>query len=129
MTEIRLKDMIDKYGDNVLYTVKDIFELENVKVSITEMEGDDVCGHSIYTRGHRHKNPYPELYVWLYGRGIILLKDKYGNTEYKELDEDSQTVEIPADRWHRVMNMGDSALEFLSIYHADSEPIYGDEKW
>ena len=60
------------------------------------------------TRGHKHKTE--EIYLFLEGKGQILIGKKRLKVKKGDL------VTVPINSWHRVVNKGRNDLVFLTIF-------------
>lgn len=82
-----------------------------------------LIGREFYmTRGHVHHRDDGEVYVWLSGRGGILLRDG-SQTRWVEMPIEG-VVSIPP-RWaHRAVNVGTAPFSFLAVFPADLEHDY-----
>ena len=120
---IRLRDMIKFFSDKeavfrrikqnpLIYTVL-IKKEKEIEYAITTIEPGKIGKEYFMTRGHYHKNPYPEIYILIKGHGILLLQDK----KLKKITlEKGKTYYVSPKQAHRVVNTGKKKIEFLSIY-------------
>jgi len=120
--KLKVKDAI-KDGKNIYKNIKghenDINEtLIDLPVKKTGLKKLTLCMNFLYpkkvnsefkrTRGHKHNAE--EVYVFLKGRGHIIV----GNKKIKIKKGD--LVTIPVNKYHRVVNTGKGKLVFLTIF-------------
>lgn len=114
--EAARREMVNE-GDPLVYRVvaAQVPEVAGeVPFSITTIEPGVVGEEFFMTKGHAHVRPEGEIYMGLYGRGLLLLYD----------GEEARWVEIEAGRvgyippgWaHRTVNVGDEPFRFLAVY-------------
>ncbi|RLJ09799.1 MAG: cupin [Candidatus Aenigmatarchaeota archaeon] len=104
--KINLRDFPKKVKpirDNEVYSVHDLYELENLVVSMTILHPKQA------TRGHSHEET-EEVYIFLQGEGEMQLDDKRFKVEKNDL------VLVPKGVFHRVFNQGEIDLIFLCVF-------------
>lgn len=109
------------FADLVLYKVEK-FEPEkrkgNLIFSVTSLYPGTVGREYFFTQGHYHQNDFAEIYICLKGKGLLLLKDK--NNEQVYNFEKGSISHINSNFAHRVVNIGDEMLKFISVYNVDA---------
>jgi len=118
-----VKDMVDKDGNNIYknisgceneenYVLYDISErvtgLKRHVISVTSIFSGKVNEEYKMTTGHAH--PQEEIYMFMKGRGKLVLD----SDEWDMEEGDSMT--IPSNVWHRVVNTGLKPLEVLCMF-------------
>ncbi|MGD9276117.1 MAG: glucose-6-phosphate isomerase family protein [Candidatus Pacearchaeota archaeon] len=113
----RYKDMSEKFlgkinGNPILYKVyiKDFGDFES---GLTCINSGDVEGEYFMTKGHRHKKPFNEMYMLIKGKGKLLVQGK--ETRVVELRK-NKIYNIPGTSGHRLINIGKTKLQVLTIY-------------
>lgn len=83
-------------------------------------------GNECYmTKGHTHtKKNTPEIYTCISGVGILLMVNPLGGHIKADLLPGLTHV-VPDGWFHRVINIGDSDLEFVAVYDPESGHNYG----
>lgn len=123
----KFSDMKDCYknqdikGNPLVYHVytKDLGTFE---VGLTVMEAGTVNKEFFMTRGHRHKKLRKEIYILTRGKGKLLIQEE---KKAKVLDMKKDKIYIiPPRAGHRVINIGNGKLEFLSFYAKDAGHDY-----
>jgi len=126
-----VKDMIDEEGKNIYKNISGYEDSPNYVIydageKITGLKEHVISVNRIFpgkinkeyrmTTGHSH--PKEEVYMFLRGRGVLVLKE--GMKTYKRYHNmfrgDSMT--IPYGVWHRVINTGTRPLEILCIFES-----------
>jgi glucose-6-phosphate isomerase len=97
-------------------------ERNKLSYAITIIKSGKINNEYFMTKGHYHKIPSPEIYYLLKGKGVILIQR--GNDFRKIEMKHGKFYEIPEGYAHRTINIGDTALEFLSIYLTKSGHDY-----
>ncbi len=120
--KMKVKDAIEK-GKNIYKNIKghknDINEvLIDLPVKKTGLKRLMVCMNFLYpgkvnsefkmTRGHKHNAE--EVYIFLKGRGYIIVDKKKINVKKGDL------VTVLPNKYHRVINTGRDKLVFLTIF-------------
>jgi mannose-6-phosphate isomerase-like protein (cupin superfamily) len=82
--------------------------LENLMVCMNFLYPGKVNSEFKMTRGHKHNAE--EVYVFLKGRGQIMIGDKKYGVQKGDL------VTIPINKYHRVFNTGKDRLTFLTVF-------------
>jgi glucose-6-phosphate isomerase len=128
---IRLRDMKTFFSDKkavnkrlkenpLIYTVL-IKELKEIEYAITIIESGEIGKEHFMTRGHYHKKAYPEIYILVKGKGILLLQNK----KFEKIRmRKGKAIYVHPKYAHRAVNMGWKKLEFLSIYSPKSGHNY-----
>ncbi len=124
----KLKDLKGIFREKILDDGnKKVYETYTKKFSpinltLTEIEPGNVNGEFFLTKGHVHKNGTPEFYVLLEGKGLLLLQK--GN-KVKEIKLKVGKINLISEGYsHRLINMGNTKLKVLTIYHENSKPNY-----
>ena len=135
--ENRLSDMAGLYavgsagreaggdGDPLVYRVAAApvpEESGEVPFSITTIEPGVVGEEFFMTKGHTHVEHEGELYIGLFGRGLLLLYD--GNEPRWVEISPGQAGYIPPGWAHRTVNVGDEPFRFLAVYPGDAGHDY-----
>jgi len=120
--KMKVKDAV-KNGKNIYKNIKghenDISEiLIDLPVKKTGLKKLMICMNFLYprkvnsefkrTRGHKHNAE--EVYVFLEGKGHIIVGNKKVKVKKGDL------VTIPVNKYHRVVNSGRGKLVFLTIF-------------
>ena len=120
--KMKVKEAI-KNNKNIYKNIKghenDINEvLIDIPVKKTGLKKLIVCMNFLYpgkinsefkmTRGHKHNAE--EVYIFLKGKGQIIIGKKKVNVKKGDL------VTIPVNEYHRVINIGKGKLVFLTIF-------------
>ena len=110
------KDIYGK-GDEPNYVLYDCGEkvtgLKKHVISVTELFPGKVNHEYKMTTGHAH--PEEEIYMFLKGKGKLVLKGDDFVEEFIYMSE-GDCATIPANVWHRVMNTGSEKLEVLCFF-------------
>jgi len=137
VTENRLSDMAGLYavesagreagggGDPLVYRVAAApvpEESGEVPFSITTIEPGVVGEEYFMTKGHAHVEREGELYIGLFGRGLLLLYD--GNEPRWVEISPGRAGYIPPGWAHRTVNVGDEPFRFLAVYPGDAGHDY-----
>ena len=131
---IRLKDMKNFFSDKklvkeklkqnknpLIYTVLRKKE-EGTDYSLTVIEQGKIGREHFMTRGHYHTKAYPEIYILLKGKGILLVQ----NRECISIKLKKNKIYYLAPRFaHRTINLGKTKLEILTIESAKAGHRYG----
>lgn len=95
------------------------------KFIMTDQGGMSYCLTTIYpgffTRGHKHKHPYPEIYIPVRGKLKLILKN--GKTKATTMEK-GKIYFIPGGSWHRTANIGKKKASFISLFSSESGHIY-----
>ena len=120
--KLKVKDAVKK-GKNIYKNIKgyenDINEvLIDLPIKKTDLKKLMVCMNFLYpgkvnsefkmTRGHKHNAE--EVYIFLNGKGRIIVGNKKLNVKKGDL------VTVPINKYHRVVNIGRSKLVFITIF-------------
>ncbi len=120
--KLKVKDAVKK-GKNIYKNIKgyenDINEIiidlpikktgfKKLMVSMNYIYPGKVNFEFKMTRGHKHNAE--EVYIFLKGRGRIIIDKKKINVKKGDL------VTIPINKYHRVVNTGRGKLVFLTIF-------------
>ncbi len=128
---IRLKDMQNFFSDQkavkkrlkqnpLIYTVFRKQE-KGTNYSITFIEPGKIGKEHFMTRGHYHVKFYPEIYVLLKGKGLLLIQNK--KLEAIKLKENKIYYLAPGFA-HRTINLGNTKLEILTIESSKAGHTY-----
>ncbi len=86
-------------------------------VGMTVLHPGKVNGEHKKTRGHSHETE--EIYIFVKGRGKMILKKE---NEYHEYDvEPGDIILVPSGFWHRVINTGEEELIFYTLKESSLE--------
>jgi len=92
---------------------------DNLVIGTTILFPGRVGNEFYFTKGHFHNDPdAAESIMGLEGKGLALIQDRNGKFESHELTPFSH-VYSPPGFGHRVVNVSDENLVFLSICRAD----------
>jgi oxalate decarboxylase/phosphoglucose isomerase-like protein (cupin superfamily) len=120
--KLKVKDAI-KNGKNIYKNIKgcesDINQfLIDLPVKKTGLKRLMVCMNYVYpkkvnsefkmTRGHKHNAE--EVYIFLKGKGKMIIGKKKINVKERDL------ITVPVSKYHRVINTGKTKLAFLTIF-------------
>ncbi|NIO44642.1 MAG: cupin domain-containing protein [Candidatus Aenigmarchaeota archaeon] len=120
--KMKVKDAV-KGGKNIYKNIKghenDINEvLIDLPIKKTGLKRIILCMNFLFpgkvnsefkmTRGHKHNAE--EIYVFLKGKGHIIIDKKKSNVKKGDL------VTVPVNKYHRVINIGRDKLVFLTIF-------------
>lgn len=125
---VRLQDMKNFFKNISGYDKKKeiyrVLSIEGRELSyaITIIKAGRINNEYFMTKGHYHKTSSPEIYYLLNGKGVILIQR--GNYFKKIYMKQKEFYEIPEGYAHRTVNMGNTALKFLSIYMTKSGHDY-----
>ena len=119
---IRLKDMKIFFSDKkaikkrikqnpLIYSVLRKIE-KGTEYSITIIESGKIGKEHFMTRGHYHLKPYPEIYILIKGKGLVLTQNKKCKAIKLKLGE---AIYIKGKYAHRTINLGKTKLEFITI--------------
>jgi len=124
----KLKDLRGVFSSKILVDGnKKVYETYTKKYSpinltLTEIEPGNVDGEFFLTKGHIHKNRTPEFYILLEGNGLLLLQK--GN-KIKEIKLKIGKINLISEGYaHRLINVGNTRLKVMTIYHENSKPNY-----
>jgi len=124
-----VKDMLNKEGNNIYqdisgyeeeinYALYDVGEkatgLKRHIVSVTKIFPGEINGEYKMTTGHAH--PQEEVYMFMKGEGKLILGDRDVKKEEHMFEGDSIT--IPSNVWHRVVNISKEVLEVLCFFES-----------
>lgn len=122
-----VKQMLSQGDDPKIYEVYEIPQkpVEGLmNVACTIIYPGKIGSEYYFTKGHFHKKETAsEVYIGLKGKGIILIQDQRGETNYFTIEPDV-LVYIPPRTAHRSVNVGDVELVFLAIYPSDAGHDY-----
>jgi len=137
--QVKLGDLKEYFGDleaaaQILSGGKNPIIYEYYEYTTPETEGHLTFGvTTIYlgkvgkeyymTRGHYHKKDAAEIYLGLFGRGLLLMQTKEGEVMYLDLKPGSIGY-VPPGWGHRTINTGSEKLVFFFIYPSDSGHDY-----
>lgn len=130
----KLKDMKDRFSKKE--RVKNILKKKNpeiYRVYIKKLDEDFVIGKTVIkpgqidgeyymTKGHKHENSIPEIYILEKGKGKLILQNK--TTKTINLRKNIPVL-VPGKSAHRLVNTGKDNLEVLTIYNKKSGHSYG----
>ncbi|MCK4997420.1 cupin domain-containing protein [Candidatus Pacearchaeota archaeon] len=114
----KYSEMKDSYkeelssGNPIIYKVyiKDYGDFEE---GLTVINPGVIGKEYFMTKGHRHKKVAPEIYILIKGRGKLIIQDK----TTKIIDMKKYIFyHIPGTSGHRLVNIGKTPLEVLTIY-------------
>ncbi|WP_121957180.1 glucose-6-phosphate isomerase family protein [Petrotoga sp. 9PWA.NaAc.5.4] len=107
--------------DPILYKVEK-FEPEkkpgDLVFSMTTIFPGTIGKEFYFTQGHYHQNNYAEYYICIKGEGLLLLKDNEKEEIYNFYA--GSIVHIKPNFAHRVVNIKNETLKFLSVYPIDA---------
>ncbi|UZE93732.1 MAG: glucose-6-phosphate isomerase [Candidatus Pacearchaeota archaeon] len=130
---IKLRDMQRFFSDKaavknklkqnpLIYTVFRKQE-KGTDYSLTILEPGKIGKEHFMTRGHYHLKLYPEIYVLLRGKGLLLIQNKK-HFEVIKLEK-NKPYYLPAKKQaHRTVNLGKIRLELLTIQLAKAGHSY-----
>jgi glucose-6-phosphate isomerase len=75
------------------------------------------------TKGHHHYRDSAELYMGMFGEGIMIMESREGEFADQELAP-STSVYVPPGWAHRTVNTGSGPLAFLAAYFGDAGHDY-----
>jgi glucose-6-phosphate isomerase len=75
------------------------------------------------TKGHHHYRDSAELYMGMFGEGIMVMESREGEFADQELVP-STSVYVPPGWAHRTVNTGSGPLAFLAAYFGDAGHDY-----
>ena len=90
----------------------------------TTIEPGTVGSELHMTRGHHHYRDSAELYVGMFGEGIMIMESRQGDFVQEELVA-SASIYVPPGWAHRTVNTGSGPLSFLAAYFGDAGHDYG----
>ncbi len=94
---------------------------ENITILLPQMLDQEYAK----TYGHYHLNQSEELYQIIYGEGLVLLQKKNSQGELTEINLvtafKGETVKIPGDCGHALINIGRSLLITVDNYDSEKE--------
>lgn len=138
--EVRLSELKEYFSnpeaaDKILSSGRDPVVYEYYEYAVEEAAGHMTLGLTIIypgkvgkeyfmTRGHFHQKPAAEFYLGIRGRGILLIQNEDGRTDYVEL-RPGVIGYVPPGWGHRTINTGRGKFIFFFAYPSDAGHDYG----
>ncbi len=123
----KFSDMLDKYkntkGIKSNPTIYKVFikDFKTFESGITVIEPGTINKEFFMTKGHKHTDNSQEIYIFLEGKGKLLIQNS--KTKIYELKKDKIYI-IPKKSGHRLINTGNKKLKVLTIYKKNSGHDY-----
>lgn len=131
-SEVRLIQMTPFFSDKVAMQKRmkenpKIYEVheakrEGLSFAVTTIFPGKIGREFFMTRGHAHRNPDPEIYHVLSGKGLLLCEDE---SFQHALLEKGCVAYVPGFVRHRTVNVGTHPFIFLTTYATDAGHDYG----
>lgn len=128
---VKLKDMKNFFSNKkaiakklknnpLIYTVF-MKKEKDTEYTITIIEPGKIGKEHFMTRGHYHTNPYPEIYILLKGKGLLLLQNK----KFKKIKlKKGKVYYVSPGYAHRAVNLSWKKLEFLTVCSCKAKHDY-----
>jgi oxalate decarboxylase/phosphoglucose isomerase-like protein (cupin superfamily) len=104
----KVKQILKKRNP-IIYRVY-IRKIDNLNIGLTIIKPGTITNEYYFTKGHKHDKPSTEIYILIKGKGKLVLGDKIITLQK------NKRFKISGTSLHRLINIGDTNLEVLTIY-------------